>query len=84
MIGIVILTVTALLLGIMIVLVDSKVRMSKLDRVRTALPGYNCGVCGYGGCEGMANAILKKKDNYLKCKLLKEDDIIELEKTLKK
>ncbi len=31
----------------------------KLPLIREALPGANCGGCGFPGCDGLANAILK-------------------------
>ncbi len=31
------------------------------DRIGDALPGLNCGVCGYAGCEAYAGALAKKK-----------------------
>lgn len=31
----------------------------RLEEVVNALPGNNCGGCGYPGCEGLANAIVK-------------------------
>lgn len=33
----------------------------KVDEVRNALPGANCGACGYPGCDGLANAIVEGK-----------------------
>lgn len=29
----------------------------KVDEIRGALPGANCGACGFPGCDGLANAI---------------------------
>jgi len=29
----------------------------KVEQVRAALPGANCGACGFPGCDGLANAI---------------------------
>lgn len=29
----------------------------KVEKVRSALPGANCGACGFPGCDGLANAI---------------------------
>lgn len=29
----------------------------KVDAIRDALPGANCGACGFPGCDGLANAI---------------------------
>lgn len=31
----------------------------KVEKVRSALPGANCGACGYPGCDGLAEAIAK-------------------------
>lgn len=30
----------------------------RLKQIRDALPGYNCGACGYPGCDGYASALL--------------------------
>jgi len=49
------------------------VRSSKLKKiplsyfVLAALPGANCGTCGYPGCEGYAKAIVEKGDKADKC-----------------
>ena len=32
----------------------------KFDEVRAALPGANCGGCGYAGCDALADAIVNK------------------------
>jgi len=31
----------------------------RIKEVLSALPGVNCGACGYPGCEGFAKAIVK-------------------------
>lgn len=31
----------------------------KVERVREALPGANCGACGFPGCDGLASAIVE-------------------------
>lgn len=33
----------------------------KVEEVRQALPGANCGACGFPGCDGLANAIAQGK-----------------------
>ncbi|NLV75429.1 MAG: Fe-S cluster domain-containing protein [Tissierellia bacterium] len=33
-------------------------RDPRIDEVRKALPGANCGACGYPGCDGLASAIV--------------------------
>lgn len=36
-------------------------RDERLDQIREALPGANCGACGYPGCDGLASAIVEGK-----------------------
>ena len=36
----------------------------RIDRVQEALPGSNCGCCGYAGCRNFAEALLKAKRHY--------------------
>ncbi len=76
MIGIIIITITSLILGIILVSIDNE------DEILKHLPGLNCGVCGFGSCKGMKDAINKDKNNYLKCKPLRGKKKEELEKIL--
>lgn len=39
----------------------------KVDAVRKALPGANCGACGYPGCDGLAEAIAAGKAPVTAC-----------------
>ncbi|MDY6044059.1 MAG: RnfABCDGE type electron transport complex subunit B [Peptoniphilus sp.] len=59
--AVVILGIMGLLLGAILAFAD-KVFAVDMDprvvKVLDALPGANCGACGYPGCEGMANAIV--------------------------
>lgn len=70
MTGIIILTGLGFTLSILIVIVDSKLNKNndKLETFIKMLPGYNCNACGYNGCKGMAEALLKDKTAYLKCR----------------
>ena len=46
----------------------------RIEEVAKKLPNYNCGSCGYAGCKGLAEAIIKgEEDNLRKCKPGKED-----------
>ena len=46
----------------------------RIDEVAKKLPNYNCGSCGYAGCRGLAEAIVKgEEQNLRKCKPGKED-----------
>lgn len=33
----------------------------RFARVAELLPGYNCGACGFAGCQGLANALVSKE-----------------------
>lgn len=39
----------------------------KVEEVRKALPGANCGACGFPGCDGLANAIAEGKSPVNAC-----------------
>ena len=80
--GIIILGITALVLGIILSLTQELLRDKKVEKLEKLLPGYNCGACGHGSCLGMANAILKDNEEYKKCRILKGDKLAELEKYL--
>ena len=34
----------------------------RIDEVEKMLPGANCGGCGFAGCRGMADALVKRDD----------------------
>ena len=83
MIGILIMTIIAFVLGVILVILDNKTnKKSPSEIFLDYLPGYNCGTCGYAGCQGMAEALVKDKTAYKKCKLLKGEKLEELEKLL--
>ena len=73
MIGIIILTLTALLFSMILVNLDEiwNKDTKEEETIEKLLPGYNCGACGYGGCRMLAKAILEDQNNYQKCKALK-------------
>ena len=39
----------------------------RLDQLNECLPGANCGGCGYAGCGGYAEAVLKGEAEIGKC-----------------
>ena len=53
MLGIIIFTITGLIVSIPLVLLDNKLKKED-NKIDDYLPGYNCGACGFGSCEGMA------------------------------
>ena len=47
---------------------------TRVEDIKAMLPNYNCGACGYPGCAGLAEAIVKGEVNDLnKCKPGKPD-----------
>ena len=53
---------TGILIGLMLSIAQKKFEVKtdeRIDAVREALPGNNCGGCGYPGCDGVAEAIVK-------------------------
>ena len=81
--GIIILGVTALILGIILAVTEEMLRDKRVEKIEKMLPGYNCGACGHGSCKGMAEAILGNKNEYQKCRILKGDKLAILEEYLK-
>ena len=86
MIGIIIITVVALIMSLILVFASSKVD-TKESKIREMLPGYNCGGCGYGSCDGMAKALADGTGDINKCRPMKpeaKEVLIEYIKTLVK
>ena len=58
-----VLAAIGVLAGIMLALFSYFMKVptdQKLEEVRSILPGVNCGVCGYAGCDQYARAIVKE------------------------
>ncbi|NLL17150.1 MAG: RnfABCDGE type electron transport complex subunit B [Clostridiales bacterium] len=74
-------------LGLVLSIVDTVVSVpddeNKAKELEEALPGYNCGVCGYPGCQGYAAALAEgKTDNLHLCVPGKKATIEKLEEIL--
>ncbi|MDD3113547.1 MAG: (Fe-S)-binding protein [Candidatus Izemoplasmatales bacterium] len=50
-----------------------------VQEVEKLLPRYNCGACGYAGCQEMATALLGKQAVPKQCKPLKAEDAVTLQ-----
>ncbi|HEY8445009.1 MAG TPA: (Fe-S)-binding protein [Bacilli bacterium] len=76
-----------LLFGVLIAIL-SKVLVVKVDTrietVHSMLPGYNCGGCGYPGCEAFATAIIKEGKDVNNCKPIKPNQAELIREFLKK
>lgn len=84
--GIIILTLTAFIISVILVIVSDKFKKydEEINELLKRLPGINCGMCGYNTCEGMANALLENKEIYKKCKVLHGDKLEEMRSFLSK
>ena len=58
--AVIILGILGLVFGIILSLASAFINKNdeELKKVRAALPGYNCGACGYPGCDGYAAALI--------------------------
>lgn len=81
MIGILIMTLLAFILSLLLVVISDK---TEREDYLKYLPGYNCGVCGFGSCKGMNEAMEKDITCYKKCKLLKGEALEKMEQVVNK
>ena len=59
------LSVLGILAAVILYVVAQKFRVEedpRIDEVEKMLPGANCGGCGFAGCRGMADALVKRDD----------------------
>ena len=82
MIGVIIITVVAFILSLVLVFIEGAVNI-KEDKIRALLPGYNCGGCGYGSCDGMAKALADKTGDIDKCRPMKKEEKEKLKEYIK-
>ncbi len=78
LVGTGVLALIALVLGVVLALASKYLKAKNEDtriaEVTAMLPGYNCGSCGYAGCNAFANALVNKEANTVSlCKPSKQD-----------
>lgn len=59
---VIIVSVIGLICSILLSIADKFMMVEnddRAERIRAVLPGVNCGVCGYPGCDGYAAAVLE-------------------------
>ncbi len=64
--------VIGLLLGVASIIFAVKVD-ERVQAVYEALPHFNCGSCGYPGCQGMAQGLINSEVPISNCKPSKEE-----------
>ena len=82
-----VLALTGLFLGILIAILSKVFYMevdNRVEQVAEMLPGYNCGACGFAGCNAMANAIVNEGASANSCKPIKQDQAQLIRDFLKK
>ncbi len=66
---------TGLLIGLFLGIASEKLKADTDERqvkIRQALPGINCGGCGYAGCDALASAIAEGKAPVTGCPVGRE------------
>ena len=69
--SVLVMLIVSLLFGLMIAIFAKIFEVKQDPRIKSiidALPGYNCGACGYPGCANYAEAIIEDNDIPTKCK----------------
>jgi len=65
-----IVAVAGVILGLLIGMAAKRFEVKtdpRIEAVRAALPGANCGGCGYAGCDDFAKALVLKNEDPTKC-----------------
>lgn len=76
--GVMLLAGIAVLLGFLIAVVSKKFSVKEDPRqakMLSMMPGANCGGCGYPGCNGLCEAVIKGEVSKIKtCKVISADN----------
>jgi len=83
--GVIILGVIAIILGVILLYGSRYFYIKKDERyisILEALPGVNCGACGFAGCAGLAGSIVKGDNTFSKCSVIDDDSREEASKNL--
>lgn len=79
--GVIYFTVITFILSIIIVILNNVINktLKEKNKIIKLLPGINCGACGFGSCNGMADELLQNESAILKCRICKnKDEILEM------
>ena len=67
-----------LLFGVLIAILSKVLAVqedTRVESIESMLPGYNCGGCGYPGCNAFANAIINEGKDVSQCKPIKPNQV---------
>lgn len=85
MLGILIITLMSFIFSLLLVVTNYYLNQvdPRIEEVLGLLPGYNCGACGFAGCPGLAEQIVKAGISPRKCKPMKKEQYEKLTAYLK-
>ena len=86
MTSIIIVTSISFVLSVFIIIVSVVFKSNRgvfQKKLLDALPGYNCGACGFASCEGMSKKLLEKKEYIEKCKPITKEQKDNIKKIMK-
>lgn len=82
LIAIAVIVVLAILFAIALAFAGKYLQVEEDERavnVMEKMPGVNCGACGFPGCSGLVDAIIKGDEKHIKrCAVIKEDKAKEI------
>lgn len=87
MIGVIIFVVVSFIVSTLLSLVSyylNKNEDKRILKIKEMLPGFNCGACGFSGCEEMAKELVNDKKLLSKCKPIKKNEYNKLMEYLSK
>lgn len=86
--AILLMVISGLILGFILGVASDKLVVEidpLVSTITDLLPGYNCGGCGYPGCEGFANALVNgDTDTISKCRPSKPEEREKIKETFDK
>lgn len=74
--AIVVLAILGVLFGAILGFADKFLKVevdSRVETISNLLPQFNCGACGYPGCNGLAEAIVDESGKISNCRPLKPE-----------
>lgn len=84
--ALIIVVATGLILALLLALADKYLKVEedpRKDDITALLPGANCGACGFPGCSGLADAMVKgNSTKATDCKVIKGDKATALQNYL--
>ena len=85
MIGVLIFVLISFLISLLLVYVHQLLNRKEmvLENIKSMLPGYNCGACGFSSCSGMSEQLIDNPSVLKKCKPIKKEEYDKLMKYLK-